>query len=117
HYLLLRNAWDSNPALAARLYTEEFRRQVGASVRAAYEPFFEGAKPVAAAALEAEFNTKMVNDLLHNEDTMSMAHSVESRVPLLDLDLVRFAARIPHRLRLAGGLKALLKAALRDLVP
>ena len=32
-------------------------------------------------ALRAEFATKMVCDLLHNEDTMSMAHSVESRVP------------------------------------
>ena len=48
-------------------------------------------------ALRAEFATKMVCDLLHNEDTMSMAHSVESRVPLLDLELVRFAARIPDR--------------------
>jgi asparagine synthase (glutamine-hydrolysing) len=62
-------------------------------------------------------STKLVNDLLHNEDTMSMAHSVESRVPLLDLDLVRFAARIPDRIRFGRGLKGLLKAALRGIVP
>ena len=43
------------------------------------------------------------SDLLHNEDTMSMAHSVESRVPLLDLELVRFAARIPDDAPLRAG--------------
>ena len=47
----------------------------------------------------------MVCDLLHNEDTMSMAHSVESRVPLLDLELVRFAARIPDRVRFARAVR------------
>jgi asparagine synthase (glutamine-hydrolysing) len=59
----------------------------------------------------------MVADLLHNQDTMSMAHSVESRVPLLDLELVRFAARIPDRYRFGSGPKGLLKEALRDVLP
>ena len=48
---------------------------------------------------------------------MSMAHSVESRVPLLDLELVRFAARIPDRFRFGGGPKGLLKDALRRCYP
>jgi asparagine synthase (glutamine-hydrolysing) len=59
----------------------------------------------------------MVNDLLHNEDTMSMAHSVESRVPFLDLEVVRFAATIPDRLRFGYGLKGLLKKSLRGILP
>ena len=59
----------------------------------------------------------MVCDLLHNEDTMSMAHSVESRVPLLDLELVRFAARIPDGVRFAGGPKGLLKDSLAGVLP
>jgi len=58
----------------------------------------------------------MVSDLLHNEDTMSMAHSVESRVPLLDLELVRFVARIPDRIRFETGPKGMLKEALRGSV-
>jgi asparagine synthase (glutamine-hydrolysing) len=66
--------------------------------------------------MKAEFATKMVSDLLHNEDTMSMAHGVESRVPLLDLELVRFAARIPDRIRFGTGPKGLLKEALRGSV-
>jgi asparagine synthase (glutamine-hydrolysing) len=59
----------------------------------------------------------MVTDLLHNEDTMSMAHSVESRVPLLDLELVRFAARIPDHHRFGSGPKGLLKEALIGTLP
>ena len=59
----------------------------------------------------------MVSDLLHNEDTMSMAHSVESRVPLLDLELVRFTARIPDEVRFGSGMKGLLKDTLRGVLP
>ncbi len=46
-----------------------------------------------------------------------MAHSVESRVPLLDLELVRFTARIPDELRFGRGLKGLLKKALEGVLP
>jgi asparagine synthase (glutamine-hydrolysing) len=46
-----------------------------------------------------------------------MAHSVESRVPLLDLELVRFAARIPDDLRFGSGPKGLLKEALTGVLP
>ncbi len=101
NYLLLRNAWDFNPALLRRVYTPEFRRGCRPRLVASTTTSSAVTGSLAAQVLRAEFNTKMVSDLLHNEDTMSMAHSVESRVPLLDLTLVRFAARIPdhHRFR------------------
>ena len=83
----------------------------------AYGDFFDDGRPLHSQALRAEFATKMVCDLLHNEDTMSMAHSVESRVPLLDLDLVRFAARIPDDIRFGAGPKGLLKEALAPVLP
>jgi asparagine synthase (glutamine-hydrolysing) len=117
HYLLLRNAWDFNPALLRRVYTAEFRERLAVRCRDEYQMYFPGEQPVESEALRAEMSTKLVNDLLHNEDTMSMAHSVESRVPLLDLELVRFAARIPHRVRFGRGLKGLLKAALQGILP
>ena len=41
--------------------------------------------------LNTEFKEKMVNDFLYIDDSMSMAHSVESRVPFLDNNLVGFA--------------------------
>jgi asparagine synthase (glutamine-hydrolysing) len=116
-YLLLRNAWDFNPALLKRVYTPEFLDRLEASARDDYDPQFDDERPLESQALRSEFVTKMVCDLLHNEDTMSMAHSVESRVPLLDLDLVRFAARIPDAIRFSSGPKGLLKDALTGVLP
>jgi asparagine synthase (glutamine-hydrolysing) len=117
HYLLLKNAWDFNDALLRRVYTPEFRDRLTTSTREGFDDFFAAGGRTEAQALRAEFSTKMVSDLLHNEDTMSMAHSVEARVPLLDLELVRFAARIPDDIRFQGGLKGLLKKALRGVLP
>lgn len=116
-YLLLRNAWDFNPVLLRRVYTRAFLDRLESRCREEFDPFFPEGRPVEAAALRAEVATKLVNDLLHNEDTMSMAHSVESRVPLLDLEFVRFAARIPDRIRFRHGMKGLLKKALEGVIP
>ena len=53
--------------------------------------------------------------LLHVEDRMSMAHGLESRVPLLDHPLVEFAATVPADVKFEGGnTKHLLKAAFRQ---
>jgi asparagine synthase (glutamine-hydrolysing) len=117
HYLLLRNAWDTNPELVRRVYTPQFAERLTAATRTCYDPYFGDGRPLESQVLRAEFGTKMVTDLLHNEDTMSMAHGVESRVPLLDLELVRFAARIPDRHRFGAGMKGLLKDALRGTLP
>jgi asparagine synthase (glutamine-hydrolysing) len=117
NYLLLRNAWDFNPALLQRVYSPDFVARSTAGVRNEYSAYFADQRPLESQALRAEFATKMVCDLLHNEDTMSMAHSVESRVPLLDLELVRFAARIPDEIRFAQGPKGLLKDALTGVLP
>jgi asparagine synthase (glutamine-hydrolysing) len=117
NYLLLRNAWDFNPALLKRVYSADFIDRLTVSARHEYSAHFEDERPLESQALRAEFATKMVSDLLHNEDTMSMAHSVESRVPLLDLELVRFAARIPDAIRFADGPKGLLKDSLTGVLP
>ena len=117
HYLLLRNAWDFNEELIRRVYTPEFVDRLRTETREDYEQYFDDDASLEAQVLRAEFSTKMISDLLHNEDTMSMAHSVESRVPLLDLELVRFTARIPDELRFGSGMKGLLKDALRGVLP
>jgi asparagine synthase (glutamine-hydrolysing) len=117
NYLLLRNAWDFNPALLRRVYTPGFLARIEVPDWDDYGAYFGDGRPLESQALRAEFATKMVCDLLHNEDTMSMAHSVESRVPLLDLELVRFAARIPDDVRFGAGPKGLLKEALTGVLP
>ena len=46
--------------------------------------------------------TTFLNGLLVVEDKMSMAHSLETRVPFLDNDLVDFAMRLPAHLKLGN---------------
>ncbi|HEV2201145.1 MAG TPA: asparagine synthase (glutamine-hydrolyzing) [Bryobacteraceae bacterium] len=70
-----------------------------------------------ARMLYADQNTYLV-ELLMKQDQMSMAGSLESRVPFLDHTCVEFAATIPDRLKIAGGVqKYVLKEAVKDLLP
>jgi asparagine synthase (glutamine-hydrolysing) len=58
------------------------------------------------------------DDLLARGDKMSMATSLEARVPLLDHHLVEFAASLPARMKVKGmRRKYLLREAVRDLLP
>ncbi len=57
-------------------------------------------------------------ELLRKQDRMSMATSIESRVPLLDHHFVAFAAGVPDRYKLGPAEnKHLLKRAVEDLLP
>ncbi len=57
-------------------------------------------------------------DILTKVDRMSMAHSIETRVPLLDHKLVEFAATIPPEMNLHNGTtKYVLKQAMRGILP
>jgi asparagine synthase (glutamine-hydrolysing) len=70
-----------------------------------------------ARTLYADQKTYLV-ELLMKQDQMSMAASIESRVPFLDHTLVEFAARIPDALKIRGRTqKHILKAAVHDLLP
>jgi asparagine synthase (glutamine-hydrolysing) len=70
-----------------------------------------------ARMLYADQKTYLV-ELLMKQDQMSMACSIESRVPLLDHKLVEFTATIPDFLKVRGGTqKYILKRAVEDLLP
>jgi asparagine synthase (glutamine-hydrolysing) len=65
-----------------------------------------------------EASSYLVNTLLRDTDSMSMAHSLEVRVPFLSHPLVEFVTQLPQELKLRKGTpKALLVAALEDLLP
>ncbi len=57
-------------------------------------------------------------ELLMKQDQMSMAASIESRVPYLDHEFVEYVAALPARLKVRGWrTKAVLREALRGVVP
>jgi len=57
-------------------------------------------------------------ELLMKQDQMSMATSIESRVPLLDHTFVEFASRVPDHMKLRGAEgKYIVKKAVEDLLP
>jgi asparagine synthase (glutamine-hydrolysing) len=62
--------------------------------------------------------TYLPEDVLTKVDRMSMAHSIESRVPLLDNEVVSFAASLPATLKIRDGRrKHILKEAAASLLP
>lgn len=73
--------------------------------------------PLLARMLYADQKTYLV-ELLMKQDQMSMARSIESRVPFLDHLFVEFASRVPGSMKIRGGVqKYILKKAVEDLLP
>lgn len=59
-----------------------------------------------------------LHELLMKQDQMSMAASIESRVPFLDHPLVEFTARLPERVKLRGTTtKWILRKAMQPMLP
>ncbi len=70
------------------------------------------------AMFEVDRKTQLPDDLLMLTDKMTMATSLECRVPLLDHELVELSCRMPDDLKIKGGtLKYILKESLTELLP
>jgi asparagine synthase (glutamine-hydrolysing) len=68
--------------------------------------------------LYLDSKTYLPGDILTKVDRMSMAVSLEARVPLLDHKLIEFVTKIPAGLKLKGlDTKYIFKQAIKDLVP
>lgn len=76
-----------------------------------------GAVTVFSSLMYADFKMWLPDNILTKMDRMSMAASVEGRVPILDHKVVEFAATLPYRLKLSGRqTKRLLRSAVRGLL-
>ena len=96
-------------------------RQAGIAARDPYRDELRCFKRAPGGMLErmshADLQTYLV-ELLMKQDQMSMAASVESRVPFLDHEFVEQVAAMPGRYKLRGWqTKAVLREALRGLIP
>lgn len=68
--------------------------------------------------IHVELKNRLPELLLMRVDKMSMANSIETRVPFLDEDVVAFALTIPSRLKFKlGQPKYILKQAARGIIP
>jgi asparagine synthase (glutamine-hydrolysing) len=87
-----------------------YRRRVGALGtldpdfvrRISGEPSPKSARTV-NERLEADLTRDILPGLLHYGDAISMAHSVESRLPFLDYRLVELASSLPGVFKVGGG--------------
>jgi asparagine synthase (glutamine-hydrolysing) len=101
------------------ILTDEFRAEVPPAT--AYENILRywerSSGDLLQRLLYTDIKTYLV-ELLMKQDNMSMAASIESRVPFLDHVLVEWAMRVPASIqiqRMAG--KRILKKAMEDLLP
>jgi asparagine synthase (glutamine-hydrolysing) len=99
-------------SLIERLAMPEFRRS------------FSDARPRLGSSSsigerqKTDLTFSSIPTLLHHEDRISMAHSVESRLPFLDYELAEFVVRCPVSVKLRDGWsKWLLRSALVGTLP
>lgn len=115
-YLSLQNRLNSTA-----LFAPDIQQQVGNGYTEAVFERHGGNAPtdgLVRPALYLDYKTYLPEDLLHLADRMSMAHSLELRVPLIDHELVEDLFPIPDRTRVGWGQpKRLLRRALRRRLP
>ena len=108
------------PDERAALYADGARAAVTARSEETLWRHFDrfAALPHDSRMMRFDFETYLPEDVLTKVDRMSMAHSIESRVPLLDNVVIDFAATLPARFKIQHGRrKHVLKEALRPLLP
>ena len=117
-YLRTRTLFDEDNKL--RLYAGKLRHS-GNVVRSAdaLMAYCDANEPnVIPKVTRLELKGYMAHMLLRDTDAMSMAHSLEVRVPLIDHQLVEFAVGLPAEWKMRGGRpKAILADALADVLP
>jgi len=101
----------------AQLLTPETLQSAGDAYGGSMEPWERSSGDLLHRLLYTDINSYLI-ELLMKQDQMSMAASIESRVPFLDHPLVEFTARIPaaHQIKGMAG-KFILKEAVEDLLP
>jgi len=101
----------------SELLSPEVRDIAGDPYQSSMQYWQESTGDLLHRLLCTDIKTYLV-ELLMKQDQMSMAASVESRVPFLDHELVEFTARIPAQLSVKGMAgKRILKSAVEDLLP
>jgi len=106
---------------ASRLFNGDFLEQTAAAAAA---PYIEAlvrpvtGEPLLNQMLYVDTKTWLPDDLLIKADKITMANSLELRVPLLDHVVLEFAASLPPQFKVEGAqTKRVLKAAFAKVLP
>jgi asparagine synthase (glutamine-hydrolysing) len=119
---LISYFWWSPDALRRSLYSADFAQQVGAAdvalpLLASLAEIPEESDPL-QRMLFLETRHFLADHNLNYTDRAGMSAGVEVRVPLLDLDLIDFAARIPASMKQTGSVgKSIFKEAMLGVLP
>jgi asparagine synthase (glutamine-hydrolysing) len=105
------------------LFTDKFQSRAGGDLDRAASEYAEiagraGTSDELSRRLYLDSKTYLPSDILTKVDRMTMAASLEARVPLLDHELIEMVQRMPSRLKLANGeTKYIFKKAMEGIVP
>ena len=101
----------------SQILTESARSQAADSYVASMKYWEHASGDLLHRLLYTDIKTYLV-ELLMKQDQMSMATSIESRVPFLDHEFVEFSTRVPGHMKLRNGEgKYIVKKAIEGLVP
>jgi len=101
----------------SQLLTPQALESAGSAYAGSMEPWERSSGDILHRLLYTDINSYLI-ELLMKQDQMSMAASIESRVPFLDHPLVEYTARIPADQQIKGMAgKFVLKEAVEDLLP
>ncbi|MDX9799007.1 MAG: asparagine synthase (glutamine-hydrolyzing) [Bacteroidales bacterium] len=117
YYLLLRGALNITGETKEYFYNEKMFGNVK-DVEKLFSPYFSNNLNIINQKLYVEFETKLPYHLLHIEDRMGMANSLESRAPFLDKRLFELAFSMPREYKLHKGItKFVFRLAMKDILP
>jgi asparagine synthase (glutamine-hydrolysing) len=116
----LRWQYFLNESLAAQLFTDNFRDSVEMDPFRQVREYNARCNARDSVNRESYLDTRfmMADSVLMKVDKMSMAHSLEVRVPLLDHEFVELIANLPGKWKLKGlQTKHLFREALKGVLP
>lgn len=114
------NPWSFLNRHRLGFYSEALRGAISSNGTPYTRQLFDKAAawPLLSQMLYVDSKTWLPDDLLVKADKMTMANSLELRVPFLDHQVLEFAARLPANLKLRGfDTKYILKKALSPRIP
>ncbi|MDP5075741.1 MAG: asparagine synthase (glutamine-hydrolyzing) [Flavobacteriales bacterium] len=106
---LVRKVWNANELLTRK--TKHFE------IEQNYKFIFEKNAPLLNRISAAEIESYMQHVLLRDSDQMSMAHSLEIRVPFLDHNVVELATHLSNDLKYPTSPKKFLTETFADIFP